>query len=213
MHIQESPQRIRCTQQDLPRLAEIAAAAFLDYPETRFYFPQAPTRERDARWLCETLLKVALRKGEVYADPQFRSCMAFLPPGVAPASNWEYALAGYWQFLFRYGAAATRKISDYNARMDAKQHELMAGRRYYHLWLLAVHPQHQASGLGGHLLKALCAASDAEAKPVYLVTHTQANTRYYERFGFEDLGLVEGPDQPPFWPMKREPLPADTAAL
>ena len=54
------------------------------------------------------------------SDPAWPSCLKG-----GPASNWEYALAGYWQFLFRYGRLPPED-QRYNARMDAKQHELMA---------------------------------------------------------------------------------------
>jgi GNAT superfamily N-acetyltransferase len=68
------------------------------------------------------------------------------------------------------------------------------------LWLLAVDPSHQRSGVGRALVAQV--AADAEA-PVYLDTANPANVPYYASLGFEELGSAPLPRGATLWFMRR----------
>jgi ribosomal protein S18 acetylase RimI-like enzyme len=55
---------------------------------------------------------------------------------------------------------------------------------HWHLGPIAVDPTAQGQGVGGAMLRALCALADDDSKFAYLETDKPENVRIYERFGF-----------------------------
>jgi GNAT superfamily N-acetyltransferase len=205
MSITHLPGLQLCTHRDLDSLGDVLANAFFDYPEMLFYFPEPKTHLRDTRWLFRNLLRVVLDIGAVYSDPQCHSCMVILPPGITTATHLQFVLADYWQYFSRYGLPTTFKIIRYNNLVDTFHDTIMAEREHYYLWMLAVYPSLQGTGLGKYLLQPLCDSADALGVPIYLETHLSTNVAYYEHFAFICPGPVESAGYIPFWPMLREP--------
>jgi ribosomal protein S18 acetylase RimI-like enzyme len=86
------------------------------------------------------------------------------------------------------------------ARVDAVHPDVP----HWYLFQLAVHPDHQARGLGRAIVEHALAYADAEGLPAYLETSNPANLDFYERFGFAVQTRIEHGEVPPIWTMLRE---------
>lgn len=66
---------------------------------------------------------------------------------------------------------------------------------------LGVSPDLQRQGLGGRLMERYCADTDAQGLAGYLETDQVENLPFYERFGFEEVGVfpVSGVEQYVMW--------------
>lgn len=76
---------------------------------------------------------------------------------------------------------------------------------HWYLRLIGVDPAAQGSGLGRLLLEAGLAEVDARGDAAYLEATSEAGRRFYERFGFSTLGVVQVGSFAPLWPMLRAP--------
>jgi ribosomal protein S18 acetylase RimI-like enzyme len=82
---------------------------------------------------------------------------------------------------------------------------------HFLVWMFAVSPQHQRSGLGRRLMREALARADSDEVPAYLWTGNPANLPYYRSHGFEVIGEATIPGGVPNWFMQRGPdRPADT---
>ena len=69
----------------------------------------------------------------------------------------------------------------------------MQDRLYYYLWGLAVAPDKLKKGVGEALMRYVLTKIDAQGLPVYLETHMERNTRYYQKYGFKLIHTTEIP--------------------
>ncbi|HEY0000712.1 MAG TPA: GNAT family N-acetyltransferase [Actinoplanes sp.] len=76
---------------------------------------------------------------------------------------------------------------------------------HWHLAFLAVHPDHQAHGLGSTLMAHTHAELDTDGVPAYLEATNEKNVRLYRRHGYADMDPFEMllPDETPFFRMWR----------
>lgn len=188
------------------KAADVLSAAFFDYPEFCFYFPDRDQRKHCLPWYLGRVLDTALRYGEVYTTPDVSGVAFVLPPGHTRISQWEYILCGFWPAPFVLGMRdfiRSQKGEDFIGNIHEK---IMCGRSHYYLWGLAVDPAQKRKGIGTALLEPVLAKADAEKMPVYLETHDEKNVAYYQRLGFH---LAEVSRIPEFdlsvWSMVREP--------
>jgi GNAT superfamily N-acetyltransferase len=84
---------------------------------------------------------------------------------------------------------------------------------HFLVWMFAVSPAHQRSGLGRRLMREALAAADSEAVPAYLWTGNPDNLPYYRSHGFEVIGERRIPGNVPNWFMQREPDASRLEAL
>ena len=71
--------------------------------------------------------------------------------------------------------------------------------------MIGVEPSRQGSGVGSALLQHSLANCDADGLPAYLESSSPKNIPLYERFGFEQIGVIRAGDAPPMFPMLRKP--------
>jgi len=60
---------------------------------------------------------------------------------------------------------------------------------FVHLWYIGVDPEHQKKGIGSKLLKEVIAYCGD--RPIYLETSVESNLRWYKKYGFEIVNVVE----------------------
>ena len=88
-----------------------------------------------------------------------------------------------WPAATRIGGQTGREeMASLRKAMDL--HHPMA-RPHDYLWLLGVTPAAQGKGVGSRLLTAGLARVDAQRRPAFLETSTEANVALYRRHGFE----------------------------
>ncbi|WP_299243096.1 GNAT family N-acetyltransferase [uncultured Aquimarina sp.] len=60
---------------------------------------------------------------------------------------------------------------------------------FVHLWYIGVDPVHQKKGIGSKLLEEVIAYCGD--KPIYLETSVESNLRWYKKYGFEIIQVLE----------------------
>ncbi|TSD55836.1 GNAT family N-acetyltransferase [Aeromicrobium piscarium] len=166
----DSPFR-RCTEDEIVQAAAALAAAFDDYPWTRWTVPkdEYPRRLEE---LQAIYLAHAVDHGLVLVDEGVRAVIAFVPPSAPEPGS----------------AALGRIVALHGDRLDA-----VAGAATpspptgaWELATLGVHPDHRGEGLGSRITTAgldVVAELDPGAS-VALETSDERNVRLYERLGF-----------------------------
>jgi ribosomal protein S18 acetylase RimI-like enzyme len=191
------------------KAAQVLSAAFFDYPEFRFYFPDPERRKRCLPWYLGRVVDTALNYGEVYTNPQITGVAFVLQPGHTRISQWEYIRSGFLPAPFVLGFRDFERSQAGEAFIGNIHEAVMAGRPHYYLWGLAVDPQQKRKGIGSALLEPLLAKADADQQPVYLETHDEKNVAYYQRFGFQlaKQSCIPQSDLV-VWSLVREPIAA-----
>ena len=185
----------------------VLCAAFFDYPEFDFYFPDPEKRKRCLPWYLGKVMNTALRYGEVYTTQEISGVAFILPPGHSRISQWEYVLCGFLPAPFVLGMQDFIRSQQGEEFIGDMHEKIMQGRPHYYLWGLAVDPAQKRKGIGTALLGPILAKADAEKKPVYLETHDEKNVAYYQRSGFYLATTSRIPKfDIPVWCMVREPV-------
>ena len=93
---------------------------------------------------------------------------------------------------------------------DALSEALQAAMAEYHpsephwyLWTLGADPSVQGQGYGALLLEHRLAQIDERSEPAYLEASSPGLVPFYQRFGFEQIGLIDVDPIPPLTPMFR----------
>lgn len=187
----------RAGSEDLPAIADTLAAAFIDYPWTRWTVPGSEHDLPRLRRLQKAYLTAfALPYGAIWATVDLKSVAVFVrnPASTPETADWD-------RITFLHG-------SDGIARVE--QHEQVAAPlRPHHDWTLATvgtHPDYQGRGHGGAVIAAGLADLDARGGTCLLETSTDDNIRLYQRLGFQTVTTVAAiAGSPPVTIMLRRP--------
>jgi ribosomal protein S18 acetylase RimI-like enzyme len=74
---------------------------------------------------------------------------------------------------------------------------------HFYVWMLAVSPKHQRTGVGRALLNTGLARAEELGTYTYLETANPDNLPYYASFGFRETGETSLPRGAPIWFMIR----------
>jgi GNAT superfamily N-acetyltransferase len=181
--------------------------AFWSYPETCHLLPSERARRRVLpRYLLADAASSARSGSLVRASLGGRvvGAAAWVPPGgypirladqareachVLPAAPWGLAALG-------------------EARRGRAANQAAHAGRPPHRWLRAVgvSPEVQGQGVGSALLEHGIGAADRDGVGCFLVTATEANVAWYQRFGFEPVADYRPtPRWPHTWALWRPP--------
>jgi ribosomal protein S18 acetylase RimI-like enzyme len=189
------------------KAAATTAAAFFDYPNFIFYFPDPKRRTRYLPWYMENVLNCALRYGEVYTTSDISGVIFTLPPGHTKISEWEYVQNGFLLTPLLLGFHNYQQSMDCENFVGATHEKLLKNRPHIYLWGLAVDPAYQSIGIGTALMQPLLEKANTRKLPIYLETHNEKNVAYYQRYGFDLIHTDRIPKHElPFWCMLREPV-------
>lgn len=181
----------RAAAADLDAAARVLAAAFDDYPWTRWSIPEDGYAGRLER-LQRLYLGYALDHGMVLVDEEVRAVAAFLPPDVPPPSE-EMQKQVAELHGPRLSALASASLP------EPPPHS-------WNLATLGVHPDHQGGGLGSRLTAAGLAVVDADPAAsggTALETSDERNVRLYRRLGFTVTAETVITDGPTVYSMSR----------
>ncbi|NYD67947.1 GNAT family N-acetyltransferase [Agromyces atrinae] len=180
----------RAHDDDVTPAAAVLAAAFDEYPWTRWSIPTEDYADRLER-LQELYLGHALRTGLVVVDDSVSAVAAFLPPG-APDPDADIQ---------------SEIIRLHGSRIDALG-ALTLPPTDPAAWSLAtvgVHPSRHGLGLGTRIIAA--GLDMIGAAPVALETSSDRNVTFYERLGFTTIEVTRLPDGPTVHSMLRRAQP------
>lgn len=194
---------------DLPhdRLREasvVVADAFVTDPGWIDVGPDdARRRHAYARRVCHGILKICARAGgpiwQVERAGRSAGVLASLDPGMWPPPYLRSMLAQAPGPLLAGPATLWRSL-----RGDSALHRGHPTEEHFFVWLLAVQPDHQRSGVGRALLSHALARADDMGVRSYLDTANPDNLPYYRSFGFEPHGRAALPRGAPLWFMHRD---------
>lgn len=89
--------------------------------------------------------------------------------------------------MFRLNAETLRKMAYFGSAWAAYDPKTP----HWHLGPVAVLPGFQGLGIGSMMMSALCRHLDDDGALAYLETDTEANVRFYRRFGFDVVGTLD----------------------
>lgn len=185
---------------DLPVAADTLAAAFAEYPWTRYVIPEDDYAGR-LRALQLLYLEHARQHGIVGVTDSVDGVIALLPPDAPDpgAGTVQDIIALHGDRIGRLGhGEGAPPTGDPGAGRPAA----------WRLETLGVHPDRQGDGLGGALVRfGLDTAARRGAREIVLETSDPRNVRLYERHGFSTIAHSaasdpERSDVPPVWRMR-----------
>lgn len=180
-------------------------ASFLAEGMARAFAPQPFTR-----WMCGDDLALGRRTLDVELKHALQFGMTYTTEPLMGAALWHSPQVNFWNNIgyfvdqFRVigiGRKTPRQI--YELLQLEKKHPKQF---HYYLAVLAVFPEFQGQGVGAALLKPMLDRCDVEQMPAYLLTDTEANVQFYQKYGFHVL-WESGVDGNAFtaWGMWRKP--------
>ena len=178
------------------------SAAFAHDPAMSWMFPDPVVRARRLPELIDWMFTDHLLHGMVLGTPGCEAVTLWRLPG-AVHHHPPLTPAAVIRFIGILGTALLRA-----ERLDRWIGlHLPKGEQQFYLRMAGVRPDMQGKGLGGDVIRAGLAHSDAAGLPATLETATQSNVGLYRALGFEMLeSWTVGQRGPQFWTMVREPL-------
>lgn len=184
---------------DLPRAAATLAAAFHDYPWTRWVVDD-DDHARRLRDLYAIYLTIALELGQVWVSDDGAAAAAWTHSSKAAAQDELVAREGLGERIAELSGArfanAVRAAEALAPHAPAGEHWTLAA--------VAVHPDAQRRGLGSRVLHPALAGFDERGEIAALETSAESNLPFYERLGFNVHRELEMPGGGPHvWMMRR----------
>jgi ribosomal protein S18 acetylase RimI-like enzyme len=191
------------------RVAALLARAFQDDPLMSYAIPDATERRRVLPRVVELNVRYGCWYGEVYATPGYDGAATWLPPGQAILTPWRMLRAGMFTAPLRIRWPVLRRLAVAGVSAAALHDRQSLGPHWY-LSQIGVEPSSQRQGVASRLLRPMLARIDASALPCYLDTEYEPNVMFYQRFGFQVVG-IDGvtPAGLRIWGMLRAARPPD----
>jgi ribosomal protein S18 acetylase RimI-like enzyme len=98
-------------------------------------------------------------------------------------------------------AADQDEVFGFMGQMD----EFHPTEPHWYLPLIGVDVIKRGRGYGSALLRHALERCDRDHLPAYLDATSPLSKPLYERYGFEELGVIQAGSSPPMWPMQRRP--------
>jgi ribosomal protein S18 acetylase RimI-like enzyme len=189
----------RSTYADLAPMADVLAAAFHDDPVVSWLVPDAGRRHADLPAMMRVFAARFQSHDENCVTETATGAALWLPPGATFTAEEDA------RFETAFVAAAGQDI-DRVGELTAVMEAAHPTDPHHYLMLLGVMPDHQGTGIGSALLRAVLDIADAAGEPAYLEATSPRNRALYERHGFEVTRELRCGDCPPLWAMWRDPV-------
>lgn len=170
--------------EDLDRLADVAADAYKDYPLHNWFAKGKYDPE-----LTGAIMRISLKSiGEdalIYADSEELNGFAvWTPPGFTGTKSLPFLKNGGIKLLFTSGPGVIYRLQTYeNMAMKAKKQ--VTENKDWYLYNLSVRQAAQGKGIASKLLRPMLELCDKEGAVAYLETNKESNVGLYCHYGFE----------------------------
>lgn len=191
------------TDDDLPALGSVFAAAFQDDPIYAWVTPDPERRRAVLPGVFVEMARMYVDHGMSHLAADGAAGALWAPAGVDPFDD-EAAVVGFAERIGAVLGDEAERLMEVGTLLQ--EHHPQGPCAY--LQLLGVTPERQGRGLGGLMLRGVLDDLDAAGTPAYLEATTHASRRLYARHGFSVVNEAAVPGAPPLWPMWREPAPA-----
>jgi GNAT superfamily N-acetyltransferase len=194
---------ITATRDDEESLAAMIAEAFADLPPSRYLVPDANERRTVLARTFRLDLRAVSEGGGIIrtvAGHEAAALWAYHSGLAEPEPELDADLKE------AAGSAAPRFAAFYTT-LDAHRRALLNDQAHWHLWVLAVHPEHQGQGFASLLVRDQLARIDPIGKPTYLEAATEELCEVYRHLGFQHAGdpIVLDDARTRMFPMLHEP--------
>lgn len=198
------------TADDVPRLADALADAFMDDPVYTWLMPSGPRLRRRMRtmFLAE-LEQYALPNGATVwtTTAGCDGAVVALPPGA-----WAMPKTFSGREALQWVSAFGRRIL-LASRVQRSMESHHPREPHIYIRAIGVRSARQGQGLGSALMQPALERADAAGLPAYLEASSERSAALYARFGFVHLGALALPaGGPSLWPMRRPPAPTSARA-
>jgi ribosomal protein S18 acetylase RimI-like enzyme len=182
------------TPSDAERAVAVIVLAFSTDPAARWTYPDPHQYLTHFPAVVRAFGGKAFAHGTGHHVNRFAGGALWLPPGIQPD---EEALSAILQ-----GSVAAELQAEVFAVFE-RMGRYHPSQPHWYLPLIGVDPAHQGKGYGSALLQHALLHCDRDHAPAYLESTNPANTRLYERHGFEVLDTIQVGSSPPIFPMLR----------
>jgi GNAT superfamily N-acetyltransferase len=182
-----------------PRAAGIATDALLHDPG---WIAVGPRRTEHRRFVALRYHRAVMKIAGLYGRPVYGAFKGGRLVGLAAtfaAGRYPPPARTFVRYVPAFVPAGPGPIVR-GLRTAAVQESGHPEEEHVYLWLLAVDPASQRSGVGRALLARVF---ETAAAPVYLDTANPANVPYYASAGFEEIGRKSLPRGATMWFMRR----------
>jgi ribosomal protein S18 acetylase RimI-like enzyme len=181
----------------------VLADAYLDDPGWVAVGPDNPKRRHAyTRRICRGSLNIVERWGgtiwHVQRDGRVAGVLTSCDPGQWPPPEVRATLMAALGPVLAGPTVLWRSLVADNA-----MHKHHPPDPHFYVWMLAVSPKHQRTGIGRALLNTALERADGFDTFTYLETAKPENLPYYSSFGFRETGVTTLPRNAPIWFMMR----------
>lgn len=176
----------------------LIADAFATDPVIRWIFPDDATYPARAAAFFGFLFDMRVAVDGVWITDGGEATALWSPPGIE-TPEW---VDGAWD---RVAAELAPDEVERCDRWDAAVAPHHPRSAHWYLGVLATAPAYQGRGHGPAVARpGMDAAAGAEV-PAFLETGVEANVELYQRLGFVVTGIIDDPELPAGWCLRREP--------
>lgn len=183
--------------EDETRTIAALVTAFADDPFIRWMFPDPHQYLSAFPLVLKYFAGAAFERGSAYRSEDFSAACLWLPPGVSPDE------AGLGQVLEHWVSASSQE------QVFAVMEQVGAGHPedpHWYLPAIGVDPNYQGDGKGSQLLGRSLKSCDQACRLAYLESTNPRNIPFYQRHGFDVIGIIQIDDSPVLTRMIRESI-------
>jgi len=181
-------------------LTDTMSAAFMADPVANWCFPDPAERPRLHPAFFGAFVDLILATGRAYTTDGYRGVALWLDIDVEAPADDDPELAAKLE-----GGLDAESLKRFAILDDLMTGNHPFDRDHAYLAFLAVHPDHQGTGIGTAMLRHRYTELDPAGRHAYLEASSDRNARLYERLGFRHVRTpLQLPDGPPLYPMWRD---------
>lgn len=174
---------------DAKKAAKILADAFLDYPIVDKLIPNKKRRWITLYEIFKIELKYAIKNNYVYSLPDFSEVAIWKSDASLP-NYFSYAFSfslSSFKLLYSISGREFKELSILVNDINKTKSQLILPNKTAELFFIGVMPEKQGQGRAGKLIKPMLNKLEDEDYSCLVLTNTELNKSYYERFGFETI--------------------------
>lgn len=171
---------------------DVISMAVLNDPNKVYYFPDDKKRGEYIGWIIKKIFKATAEYNRVFVckvGSKVVGSSMWLTPG-HQLSNMDLIKNGLLKVPFKFGPSAFWRIVNSIGVAEKIKAKHITDDKFWQLFYIGVHPEHQNEGIGTLLMKPILDEADKTKSPIFLENFTEANTRFYLRNGFDLLALT-----------------------
>ena len=187
------------------QITAMLGRAFAEDPMASYLIPDSRQRPRAIPRFMAGCVRYGMRYGRVETTEDLSGLAVWIPHEYTNMTPWRMLRSGMLWGPLSLGLGPLQRLMK-AARFIDQLHEEAVSEPHWYLFVLAVDPQRQRTGIGGRLIGHGLARADADKLPCRLETTHGANVAYYQRHGFEAVAHAEVPGAGiEVWTMVRKP--------